>query len=197
MSTTQVVVTAVIVVLALVIIFGLIAWKQASRRKTLRSRFGSEYDRTVAETGQRSKAERELEQRAARHDSLRLRSLEPVEQEQFTRQWQDAQALFVENPAGAVAQADTLVQVVMGRRGYPAETFEQRTADLSVEHSDLLDDYRGAHDIASRLSLGKASTEEMRRAMVLYGSVFGSLLGRSEQSVGHGPTSPPSRVQPE
>jgi hypothetical protein len=188
-------VTVVIVVLAVLIILALVAWRQASRRKALRSQFGSEYDRTVAETGQRSKAERELEQRTARHESLRLRSLEPVEQEQFSRQWQDAQALFVDNPAAAVAQADTLVQVVMGRRGYPAEPFEQRTADLSVEHSELLDDYREAHDIASRLSLGRTSTEDMRRAMVLYGSVFGSLLGRSDQSVGQQPQTSPSSVQ--
>jgi hypothetical protein len=56
----------------------------------------------------------------------------------------------VDGPAGAVAEADQLLGDVMSTRGYPVSDFEQRAADISVDHPLVLENYRKAHEIAKR-----------------------------------------------
>ena len=170
-------IVAVVVIVAIVLIA--MAATKSRRRRHLREQFGDEYDYTVERSGKRNAAERELQQREQRHDSFNLRELDPAEQAGFRERWEAAQSTFVDSPAAALTQADSLVQVVMSRRGYPMTDFDQRTADLSVEHADVVHDYRQAHDIAETVSRGTATTEQMRRAMVLYRSLFASLLGTS------------------
>jgi hypothetical protein len=76
--------------------------------------------------------------------------------------------------------ADSLVTDVMQARGYPIGEFDQRAADLSVDYPKIVDNYRAAHEIAMRHSEGKASTEDLRQAMVHYRALFQELLDERE-----------------
>jgi len=78
-----------------------------------------------------------------------------------------------------VNQADTLVQEVMRRRGYPMGEFEESAADLSVDHSRVVENYRIAHEIALRDRQGASDTEDLRKAMVSYRALFEELLGQT------------------
>jgi len=82
----------------------------------------------------------------------------------------------VDDPCSAVENAGRLVGEVMRARGYPVGEFELRAADLSVDHSRAIENYRIAHEIAVRDSRGGASTEDLRRAMVAYRALFEDLL---------------------
>lgn len=171
--------TVFIVVVAIAIVALAIAvWivVQKTRTNRLRGRFGPEYDRTVAEAGSRRKAEDELEARRKRVEKLTLRPLSSDEQEKFGSEWAAAQARFVDDPRGAVADANRLVKEVMQARGYPVGDFEQRAADISVDHPGVVSNYRSAREIASRSEAGKASTEDLRKAVVYYRALFEELL---------------------
>jgi hypothetical protein len=172
MSTGAIIVVAVIVVLALAAWFG---WNQL-RRRQLRARFGPEYDRAVADGENRRAAERELAERQKRHEQLDIKPLSSAERDRYAQQWALIQQQFVDHPTAAVAQADRLVTVVMGERGYPTEGYQQQVADLSVRHASALDHYRHAHDVQSRSTGTRVPTEELREAMVHYRSLFEDLL---------------------
>lgn len=173
MSTTTVIVLVAVIVIAAVVLW---AFLQKRRTTTLRNRFGPEYDRTVRETGNTTRAEKELENRAERTEKYRIHSLPPEEQHQLGDQWRLTQARFVDDPALAVREADTLVIEVMRRRGYPMADFDRRAEDLSVDHPVVVRNYRAAHDIALADKEGKASTEDLRQAMVYYRELFDELL---------------------
>jgi FtsZ-interacting cell division protein ZipA len=174
MSTILMVVVAVVVI-ALVAAAGYALWTQARTRK-LRRRFGPEYDRAVERHGDRGTAERELLSRERRHHDLELRELDPRQRELYREQWVHVQEQFVDTPGSAVEQADRLVTVVMGERGYPTRDFDDRVAHLSVEHGRTLDHYRRGHDISGRAARQEATTEELRQAMVHYRALFEDLL---------------------
>ncbi|WP_211258789.1 hypothetical protein [Spirillospora albida] len=174
MSTVIVVVVAALAVAAVAGV-AYLAWTRARTRR-LRRRFGPEYDRTVESSGGRAAAERELMSREQRHGELELRDLDPSQREQYREQWIRVQERFVDTPEAAVEQADGLVTVVMGERGYPTHGFEERVAHLSVEHGRTLEHYRHAHDISARARAKEASTEELRQAMVHYRALFEELL---------------------
>jgi hypothetical protein len=91
-------------------------------------------------------------------------------------QWEATQARFVDEPPVALEQADRLVQEAMQGRGYPTGEFDQQTADLSVEHADVIENFRKAHDITLDSERGRATTEQLRMAMVHYRSVFEALV---------------------
>jgi hypothetical protein len=167
----------VVVVMAFVAL-AIAAWIVVHKIRTnrLRGRFGPEYERTVAELGDRGKAEDELEARRKRVEKLTLRPLSPEQQERFGSQWAAAQARFVDDPKGAVADANRLVKDVMLARGYPMGDFEQRAADISVDHPGVVSNYRSAREIASRSEAGKASTEDLRKAVIYYRALFEELL---------------------
>lgn len=146
------------------------------RTRRLRRQFGPEYERLVWETGDRGRAERELETRRERVQGLRLVPLKEIDRTRFADAWQKVQAQFVDDPPGAIAQADSLIGAVMQARGYPPGDFETRAADLSVNYPNVVTNYRAAHQIALAGSRGQASTEQLRQAMVHYRALFADLL---------------------
>jgi hypothetical protein len=87
----------------------------------------------------------------------------------------------VDDPRAAVKHADTLVQDVMQRRGYPVGDFDQNATDLSVDHPGVVENYRFAHEIALRENQGPGSTEDLRKAMVSYRALFEDLLGQTAE----------------
>lgn len=174
MSTTQVVVL-VVVLLALALAAALLV-AQAQRRRRLQERFGSEYDHTLEQAGDRRAAEHELQERTKRREDLDVRPLEPQARDAFAEQWRRTQLTFVDAPQQAVHEADVLVAQVMAERGYPVAEFDQRARDVSVDHPVVVGEYRTAHEIAGRSDRGEATTEELRSAMVHYRALFTELL---------------------
>jgi hypothetical protein len=172
-------------VLIAVVLVAAVAWFALSRRRSeqLRHRFGPEYDRTIRSEGTVRKAEAELEARAKRVDALHIRPLPPSDATRFDAAWRAVQARFVDDPRGAVTEADRLVGEVMTARGYPVGDFEQRVADISVDHADVVVNYRAAREIAAQHAQGKATTEDLRQAMVHYRALFRDLLDIKDESV--------------
>jgi hypothetical protein len=171
-------------ILALVIVVAAVAgvaWWFGQRRRTerLKDTFGPEYERTVDAADSRRRAEAELEARQQRVESLDIHELSPGESARFADRWRVVQALFVDDPARAVDQADTLIGEVMRARGYPVGDFEQRAADISVGHPQVVDHYRVAHRIAARRDRD-ADTEALRQAFVHYRALFAELLDHGE-----------------
>ena len=167
---------AIGLVVAIVILGILISALRTRRSRSLRDRFGREYDRTVDKAGGRREAEQELRKREQRHDELELRPLSADARERYLRQWQVTQGRFVDDPTGAVSEADNLVQQVMRDRGYPVDDFEQRAADISVEHPEVVEKYRTANGIARASERGEASTEDLRHSVRHYRALFVELL---------------------
>jgi hypothetical protein len=175
------------IVIAIAVVFVVIAaWIVARNRRTreLRERFGPEYDRAVTEEGDRRHAEGELRERVKRRDELDIRPLPPASAQRYMGEWREVQARFVDAPEQALGQADGLVTDVMRERGYPMDDFEQRSADISVDHPDVVDDYRAAHGISMANDQGHASTEDLRQAMVHYRALFERLVEADETSSG-------------
>jgi hypothetical protein len=168
------VIAAVVVALAI----GAVAWMyaQRQRRERLRTHFGPEYDRALRETGSPQKAEAILADRARRVKELKIHPLSREQAETFAREWHRVQAMFVDDPNGAVVAADRLVTEVMTARGYPIEDFDTRAADLSVQHPRVVENYRIARALALRRERGEAATEELRQAVVNYRALFDDLL---------------------
>jgi hypothetical protein len=171
--------TVFLVVVAIAVVaVAIVAWVvvQKMRTKKLRGRFGPEYERTVEQIGDRRKAEHELEARRKRVEKFTIRSLSPEEQTRFGKEWAATQARFVDDPKAAVADASLLVKELMQARGYPMGNFEQRAADISVDHPHLVSNYRAAREIAAQSEQGKATTEDLRKAVVSYRELFEELL---------------------
>ena len=163
-------------VLVIVIAVALYMGKRRKSTAALRDRFGPEYDRAIRQHGSERKAEAKLVARETRVEMLKVRDLDLAERERYLALWQAVQSRFVDYPKGAVTEADELVCSLMQTRGYPVSDFDQRAADISVDHPRVVENYRSAHDIALRLGRGEASTEELRTAMVHYHSLFDDLL---------------------
>jgi hypothetical protein len=160
-------------------VVALSAWFVHKKRKQthrLRERFGREYSRSVKDLGSRTKAESDLKAREKRVESLTIVPLAPSEAARFSQAWKDLQGRFIDNPKGAVIQADQLVRELMLKRGYPMGDFERRAADISVDHSEVVAHYRAAQAIAVRDRRGEADTEELRKAVVHYRALFDELL---------------------
>jgi hypothetical protein len=174
----------VILVIALVIAVAVAIWMYLQKRRTeeLRGRFGAEYDRAVESHADRSSAEAELKERQERVEHLSIRPLSAKERDQFAESWRATQAKFVDDPGGATKEADRLVREVMQARGYPVGDFEQRAADISVDHPQVVEHYRAAHKIALRNEEGQAETEELRQALVHYRALFDQLLETATQA---------------
>jgi hypothetical protein len=173
----------VVIVVAAVIVLGLVAWTafRANRRRRLQQDFGPEYDRAVGDAPTRREAEAELEERRKRHEEFEIRPLSPTSRERCQREWEVAQAQFVDDPEAAIGEADRLIQEVMRERGYPVEDFEQRAADLSVDHPDVVQNYRAGHATSRNVVRGEADTEEVRQAMIHYRALFDELLEVQER----------------
>jgi hypothetical protein len=168
-------VLAIIVVLALVALAAYLFYRKR-QSSLLAARFGDEYDLALKQHGSRAKAEAELRQRAARVGQLHIVALAPGEAARFSSAWNRVQAEFVDNPTGAVTQADQLVRELMQKRGYPMGDFEHRAADISVDHPAVVRNYRAAQAIHARTLSGEVETEELRKAVVHYRALFDELL---------------------
>ena len=180
MDTSQV---AFILVAALVVIGVAAFWTLLRRRRSeaLQRTFGSSYDRAVERHGSRARAEADLEARQRRFEKAQIRALAEADRNRYLELWRGIQARFVDNPAAAVGEADYLVAEVMRVRGYPAGDFEQRLADVAIGHPHLVGHYRGACEISERSRNGRASTEDLRQALVHYRALFDDLLSARER----------------
>lgn len=177
MSSTMAIVLVVVVVLVVIALVLLLTVGMRGRRsQQLRDRFGPEYDRTMERTGDRKETERELEDRVRRHDELPIRDLEPAARQRYADEWLAVQSRFVDDPRGAVTAADELLTRVMRDRGYPAESFEQQIADVSVDHPGGADAYRRAREVLAN-ARGQVATDDLRQGMVLYRELFVELVG--------------------
>jgi hypothetical protein len=167
-----------IIVIAAVIIAAIVLWAALRRRRTntLRNRFGDEYDRTVEAEGKRGKAEAVLEEREQRVAKLDIRPLTAQERGDFSREWREVKAVFVDSPVEAVHHADRLLGTIMKTRGYPVADFDRRYEDLTVDHGEVARHYRDGHEIALRHERGQASTEELRQAMIHFEALFDDLV---------------------
>jgi hypothetical protein len=173
-----------VVGIVLIIIVGVALFVRNRRKTTVgfRNRFGPEYDRAVLEHGSERKAEAKLADRETRVKHLKIRALTAAERGRFFADWQSVQSRFVDHPKSAVTEADELVSSLMQARGYPVADFDQRAADISVDHPRLVENYRSAHGVAVRLGRDEASTEDLRTAMIQYRNLFDELV--QEQPAG-------------
>lgn len=169
------VVIAIIAVIAMAAV--VIIASARARSAKLRRKFGPEYERVVRASGDRSQAERDLRAREARVERFHIEELPAGARTRYVEEWRTVQTRFVDEPEAAVADADRLIENVMRDRGYPVENFEQRAADLSPDHPDVVQNYHAAHEIASRSERGEVDTEDLRQAMVHYRTLFTDLVG--------------------
>jgi hypothetical protein len=169
----------ILIVALIAVAFGVVAWFVMQRQRSvhLKRHFGPEYDRAVTEFGGRTKAEAELTKRQQRVAGLKITPLAAADAARFSQAWSTLQGRFVDNPKGVVTEADLLVRELMAKRGYPMGDFELRAADISVDYPEVVSTYRAAQAIAVRDARGEADTEELRKAVVHYRTLFDELLG--------------------
>jgi hypothetical protein len=182
MSSTMTAIVAILVALAVIAIgFLAAAVMRESRSRRLMTRFGPEYDRAVGETGSRAEAEKWLEERVHERDELPVRDLDPGERERYSRAWRSVQSRFVDDPLGAVREADDLCAGLTAARGYPTGDFERQAALVSVDHADVVPSYRQAHALTLTAERSTATTDDLRESMVRYRELFQRLLGDPER----------------
>jgi hypothetical protein len=177
--------TIIAAVLLIAVVIAVVAWlaMQKQRSLKLKQRFGPEYDRAVTDFGGRTRAEAELMKRKERVARLNIVPLTAADALKFSQAWNELQGRFIDNPKGVVSEADHLVRELMVKRGYPMGDFELRAADISVDHPGVVATYRAAQAIATRDERGEADTEELRKAVVHYRTLFDELLGIAPNSV--------------
>jgi hypothetical protein len=168
----------VLIVIAVLVVVAIVVWRMLAKRRTdrLRDQFGPEYDWTVDQSENRREAESQLTAREKRREELQIRPLSPAACTRYQEQWTTIQAQFVDSPQAAVAGADTLIQDVMRERGYPVEDFDQRAEDVSVDHPQVVANYREGHRLAETSANGGGTTEDLRLAMRHYRALFSELL---------------------
>jgi hypothetical protein len=175
---TNVLIAAGAVVALLVMGLTALVTLRRSRTRRLAGRYGTEYDRTVKHLGGRGKAEKDLIGREARVEHYTIRPLSDGERGRFSQLWSKALTLFVDSPQAAVSEADQLLTEVMRVRGFPTADFDQRAADLSVDHPRLAESYHAAHDLALKSRNGQTNTEDLRQVLVHYRVLFEELVER-------------------
>lgn len=176
MSTASVILVVVIALVVVGVVVGILMFRSRKRTESLQSHYGKEYDRTVEAQGDQGAAERDLLDRQAQRSSFEVRELDPTRREEFAHSWERTQGHFVDDPAGAVTAAYGLVRTVMSERGYPTDEFERQADLVSVDHPEVVGEYREAVRISDASGRGEASTEDLREAMVHYRSLFARLL---------------------
>jgi hypothetical protein len=179
MDPTVISLVVVAVVLLVVVLALLIRLGRRSRSERLREHFGPEYERSVSRTGDREAAEAELIERQERRRELDIRDLRPEERTQFHESWATIQSDFVDDPARALRDADTLVVEIMRLRGYPVEDFDRRADDISVDHPEVVHHYRQARRVHDASAERSVDTERQRRALTSYRLLVEALLGHA------------------
>jgi hypothetical protein len=180
-----------ILAVLLVVAVAVALWSRSRKhgtRQHLRSEFGPEYDRAVAEFGSVQRAEKELLARKRRVGHFRIHALQPADHDRFAASWGEVQRMFVDSPVAAVDRAHELVKQLMAARGYPIVDFDQRVKDLSVDHPRVVQHYRAARELYTANHGREWNTEELRQAMVHYRALFADLLERPPHAppMGHG-----------
>jgi hypothetical protein len=177
--------TVIFAVLLLALVFAVAVWLIVQRQRSLRlkRRFGPEYDLTVSEFRSQAKAEAELLTREKRVARLQIVPLTTADAFRFSQAWNTLQGRFIDSPKGVVADADRLVRELMVKRGYPMGDFESMAADISVDHPTVVATYRAAQTIAARDARGEADTEELRKAVIHYRTLFDELLGVAPDNI--------------
>ena len=172
----------ILVAIGVVSVIAIVAWTAWDRQRSarLRRQFGPEYDRVVAERGGRREAEADLAARQKRRATLEIRPLDGTARRGYLERWREVQVRFVDAPGRAVTEADGLVTEVMRGRGYPVDDFEERAGLVSVDHPNVVHEYRAARGISMANDNGRASTEDLREAMLHYRSLFDELLEPGE-----------------
>ena len=170
--------STILIAVVVLVVLGLAAWAvwRAQRRRALAQKYGPEYERLAADKGDAERAVRELEERERRVSAFKLRELTPAKREHHLAQWNRVQTAFVDSPEQATQDAHALLMDVMRDRGYPDAELDQRQRDLSVNYPSLIEPYREACAIAARRDGTSASTEDLRRATIVYRSLFEALL---------------------
>jgi hypothetical protein len=170
----------VIAVLAVITVAAIVvaARNTSSRKRTegLKERFGPEYERVVGDTDDQRAAESELVAREKNRQKLDIVALPIEAATRYADKWRDVQTAFIDSPSGAVIDADRLVTEVMRERGYPVDDFDQRAADISVDHPQIVESYRAAHTIYLSQEHDDIGTEDQREAFVHYRALFEKLL---------------------
>ena len=177
-----VIVVAVIAVAVVAVIIARPKIQRRQRSKRLSDQFGPEYDRTVDATDDKEAAERDLERREEQRSSLNIRELDPAARERYADAWRQTEKRFVDEPTAAVRDADELVNTVMRERGYPIDDFDRRADDISVDHPEVVENYRAARRIAVANEGGEAATEDTRQALVHYRELFARLLDGGKEA---------------
>jgi hypothetical protein len=175
-STGKFILFVVVALVVVAVVVGVLRLRTRKRSEALQGHFGQEYDRTVEARGDQQTAERDLLDRQQRRSSFQVRELDPSRRQEFAQSWEQAKGQFVDDPTAAVTAAYALVRTVMSERGYPTDDFERQADDVSVDHPEVVGDYREAVRISEASGRGEASTEELREAMVRYRSLFAQLL---------------------
>ena len=175
MSTTALIIVAI----AIGAMLGADAAYIFERNRSLRlsRRFGPDYSRPIAETGNEWKAESARELRRKSVWQLRVRSLDPSERIHFMDNWRELEARFIDNPNETLVGAGRLINRVMSLEGYPALAFEQQAADISVGHAAVGESHRERHRVAVKQVQGRVDTEDLRLAMLEYRKLFRDLVG--------------------
>lgn len=176
LSPTQIVIAVAIVVVIVLVVATLVWLSRRMHRRHMQRRYGPEYDRLVAEMGSRKRAEARLLGRERRVSQYDIRPLSETDRARYMQAWKGVQARFVDDPGEAVGEADQLLGEAMADRGYPMADFDRRSADLSVHYPAVVQNYRAAHDIALKHRAGKASTEDLRQAMIHDRALFEELV---------------------
>lgn len=175
MDTTTITILVIAVIVVVIAAAAITAYVRRRHTHELKSKFGPEYLRAVDETGSRKEAESRLQRREQRVRSYAIHPLAGEERTRFNDQWRKVQADFVDSPKAAISEADGLLGEVMRAKGYPVGDFERQSADLSVDHPVVVQEYRAAHDVAIRHARGETNTEDLRQAMIHYRALFDEL----------------------
>jgi len=177
--TNMEILTVVLILVLFGIVLGIGAFVRRSRHKKFQAQYGEEYDLALKKTGSAIKAQAELGNREKHFNQLNIRTLTDAESAQYHKEWIEIQSKFVDEPGKAIGAADRLIIEVMQKRDYPLSDFNQRAADISIRYPALVTNYRAARAIAIKNTDQKASTEELRQAMIHYRSLFEELVGTS------------------
>ena len=175
MSTLDIVLIVIAAVVAIAIVAIMVVVTR--RRAALRRHFGAEYDQLVANDGNRRQADAELRERVDERRHLDIKPLSSASRQAYEDEWRRVQGEFVDTPRVALSQADALISRIMRDRGYPVDDFEHQAAIVSVDHPDVVRDYRSGHGVyMASAGSAKVSTEDLRQGFVHYRSLFDELL---------------------
>jgi hypothetical protein len=170
------------VVVAIIVIAGiLVAGAVEYDRRRKRAAYGPEYDQLVEREGSPRAADKELARRRRAYANLTLRPLGGEERARYAEEWRAVQGTFVDDPAGALNDAEALVVRLARFRGYPGNDGETLLELLSIPHTGAVTGYREATQVrqSAEQDPQNSSTEDMRQAFQKYTALFDGMLAEA------------------